>query len=147
MASDSQVNTTSKHPSPMRAKVALGSLWFGILGAPMAWISLELISYILTTAVCDTNNQSALSKHSLKVWYYLLPISVVAGIIALSAVMIAMHNWRKTRNEKSGSAHKLLEVGEGRTRFLAMFGLLSSIGFIVALLFSAITLFLMPLCT
>lgn len=131
----------------MRAKVALGSLWFGILGAPMAWISLELISYILTTAVCDTNNQSALSKHSLKVWYYLLPISVVAGIIALSAVMIAMHNWRKTRNEKSGSAHKLLEVGEGRTRFLAMFGLLSSIGFIVALLFSAITLFLMPLCT
>lgn len=147
MITDSQINTTSKHPSPLRGKVALGSLWFGILAAPMAWISLELLSYILTTSLCDTNNQSALSKHSLKVWYYLLPFSLVAGIISISAIVVAMHNWKKTRHEKSGSAHQLMEVGEGRTRFLAMFGLLTTVGFIVALLFSSITLFLMPLCT
>ena len=147
MTFDTQANTTSNHPSPIRANVALKSLWFGILGAPMAWISLELLSYILTTSVCDTNNQTRLSDHSLEVWQYLIPLNVVAGIIALSAIVIAIHNWRKSSHEKSGSAHQLIEVGEGRTRFLAMFGLLTSIGFIVALLFSSITLFLMPLCT
>ena len=146
MTSDTQANSADAHPSPQRGAVSLGTLWFGIWGAPMAWISLELLSYILTTAMCDVDSHSVLRAHADKVWHYLLPISVMAGIIALAAACTAVHNWRKTRHEKSGSAHQLLEVGEGRTRFLAMFGLLTSAGFIIALLFSTTMLFLIPLC-
>jgi hypothetical protein len=146
MPSDKQVIPTDPHPSPQRGKVSLGALWFGIWGAPLAWISLELLSYILTTAICNTDSHIALRAHADKVSHYLVPISLIACLIALLAAVTAVHNWRKTRHEKSGSAHQLLEVGEGRTRFLAMFGLLTSSGFIIALFFSSAMLFLIPLC-
>jgi hypothetical protein len=64
----------------------------------------------------------------------------------LVAAGVAVYNWRKTRHEMSGSAHYLLEVGEGRTRFLAMFGVFTSGGFLIAFIFSAAMLFLIPLC-
>jgi hypothetical protein len=40
----------------------------------------------------------------------------------------------------------LIERGEGRTRFLAMCGLMLSIGFFVAITFTSITLLLSPVC-
>jgi tetrahydromethanopterin S-methyltransferase subunit B len=39
-----------------------------------------------------------------------------------------------------------LDAGEGRIRFLAMFGLLTNAGFVVGLIFMLLTLFLIPLC-
>ena len=146
MVNDTQTNPGNTHPSPQRGAVSLGPLWFGIWGAPVAWLSLELVSYVLTTAICNADSHTTTQAHADMVWHYLLPVSLVAGIFALVAAGVAVDNWRKTRHEMSGSAHYLLEVGEGRTRFLAMFGVLTSGGFLIAFIFSAAMLFLIPLC-
>ncbi|MGZ5622073.1 MAG: hypothetical protein ACXWFG_14535, partial [Methylobacter sp.] len=139
-------STDPVHPSPQREEISPTSLWFGILGAPLAWMSLELVFYVLTTAICDADAPSTIVAHTDAVWRSLLPINLLAALVALFAAGVAVYNWRKVRHEMSGSAHHLLEVGEGRTRFLAMFGLLTSIGFLVGLIFMAVTLFLVPLC-
>ncbi|WP_333875146.1 hypothetical protein [Methylobacter sp.] len=143
---ENNTSANPAHPSPHREEISLTGLWFGILGAPLAWIGLELGSYVLTTAICKADPPSTIAAHTDKVWQSLLAINVVAVLLALSAAGVAVYNWRKVRYEMSGSAHDLLDVGEGRTRFLAMFGLITSLGFLVAFIFSAVTLFLIPLC-
>ena len=140
MANHPQPDST--HPSPHRGRVSLAALWFGICGAPFAWIALELSSYVLSMGVCT----SQANANTGGVWTAMLVASIVAGLIALVATVVAINNWRQTRHESAGSAHNLLEVGEGRSRFLAMFGLLTSAGFIVAFIFSATTLLVVPLC-
>lgn len=142
MANDQQSGSTAAHPAPHRHKVAAGLLWFGLCGAPLAWIGLEMFSYVLSMGVCT----SQADAHTGATWTAMLAASIVAGLIALAAIVVAVNNWRKTRHESQGSAHNLLEVGEGRTRFLAMCGLLTSAGFIVAFIFSATTLLVVPLC-
>ncbi|MDD5494570.1 MAG: hypothetical protein PHG36_07875 [Dehalococcoidia bacterium] len=122
----------NSHPLPQRDAISLSSLWFGILGAPIAWIGLELVSYITSTALCPVDNPAIAAAPIATIGRALLTINVLAGLLALVAAGVAVSNWRKTRHEMSGSAHRLLEAGEGRTRFLAMFGLLTSIGFLIA---------------
>ena len=142
MANDQQPGSTAAHPAPHRNKVSLGLLWFGLCGAPLAWIGLEMFSYVLSMGVCTAQSDA----HTGATWGAMLAASIIAGLIALASIVVAVNNWRKTRHESQGSAHNLLEVGEGRTRFLAMFGLLTSAGFIVAFIFSATTLLVIPLC-
>jgi hypothetical protein len=143
MANDSQsASQTTQHPAPHRDKVSLGSLWFGLCATPVAWIGLELFSYVLSMGVCTAKS----NVHSGTTWSAMLAACIVAGLLALAATAVSVSNWRKTRHESKGSAHNLLEVGEGRTRFLAMLGLLTCAGFIVAFIFSATTLLVVPLC-
>jgi hypothetical protein len=147
MTADTQV-APNNHPSPQRGKVGLGALWFGICGVPFAWIGLEIFSYVVTTGICGEKSVTAMDMVSatISAWHILLPTSLVAAALGLITVYVALHNWRESRYEKPGSAHHLIEVGEGRTRFLAMFGLLTSIGFMITFIFSATTLIVVPLC-
>ncbi|HEY7986429.1 MAG TPA: hypothetical protein VIE17_05875 [Methylophilaceae bacterium] len=132
------------HPSPKRGEVSLAALYFGIYGAPVAWLSLEFISYALTPLICNghpaASHAAAISSKLLLVAY------VIAGIVTLAAGAAAVNSWLKTRHELEGSAHHILEVGEGRSRFLAISGLLTSAGFIIAFLFFSSTLLIAPVC-
>ncbi len=136
------------HSSPQRGKVSLAALWFGIYGVPIAWISLEIFSYVVTTSICGEISQTTMGMvaGTKSAWHILLPASLLATALALIAAYVALHNWRESHDEKPGSMHHLIDVGEGRTRFLAMFGLLTSIGFMIAFIFSATTLIVVPLC-
>ncbi len=60
--------------------------------------------------------------------------------------MTAWKSWRATREEEGGEQEELLEVGEGRTRFMALAGMLLSALFGLAVLFNAIPPFLVPAC-
>lgn len=132
------------HPAPQRATVGVTALSFGILGAPAAWILQELISYTYTSTLCNIGDlQNALPGAASPL---VGTISVIAMVFAIAAGVTALRSWRKTRDEQSGSSHHLLEVREGRTRFLAMCGLLTSAGFLIALIFSAAVLFVGPVC-
>ena len=59
---------------------------------------------------------------------------------------MALRSWRKTFDERADSAHHLLDRGEGRTRFMAMAGMLTSALFLIALVFGTAALCLVPLC-
>jgi hypothetical protein len=139
-------STDPAHPSPLREEISLASFWFGILGAPLAWTIQEIVSYIGTSTQCKADGSSTIPAHTDTVWQSLLAINLLAMLLALFATGVAVYNWQKVRHEMSGNAHDLLDEGEGRTRFLAMFGLLTSAGFVIGLVFMIFTLFLAPLC-
>ncbi|MDQ2802823.1 MAG: hypothetical protein M3Y41_09110, partial [Pseudomonadota bacterium] len=59
---------------------------------------------------------------------------------------VAWRIWRETRGERPGKTASLLEVGEGRTRFLALVGILMGLGFAIAIVFDTVVLLVVPLC-
>ena len=73
-------------------------------------------------------------------------ISIAAMAIGWASAALAWHNWRATRDEKPGAGHALVDAGEGRTRFLALCGLIVGCCFALALLWTASGLLLVPAC-
>ncbi|MGH7634970.1 MAG: hypothetical protein ACRENC_14640, partial [Gemmatimonadaceae bacterium] len=59
---------------------------------------------------------------------------------------VSWHSWRLTKGEHRGGHGALLDAGEGRTRFMAYAGMLSSGLFALAIILSSFALFIVPAC-
>jgi hypothetical protein len=134
--------TNIAHPAPHRHRVGLLALCFGIVGAPLAW-SIELLTgSALTGHQCFPRYLPRVLPMWAGTWGFLLGMSIAAFVLAIAAVLVAWRSWQRTSDEKPGSAHG----GEGRTRFMAMSGLICSGLFLLALLFTLAVILLVPLC-
>lgn len=134
------------HPAPRRGIVPLPTLWFGIFGAPIAWALQLIVDYSLVAHYCyprdvplDTPPFGALRVTGILV-------SVALVLIGVAALLTAVHSWGKARHGHDREHHELLEVGEGRARFMAFGGVLLSAMFLFALLMTALPLFTNSLC-
>lgn len=79
-------------------------------------------------------------------WGALLAMNITALAVGVLGFLIAHRNWSATRLEQEGDSQQLIERGEGRTRFLAMCGLLVAAGFVTATAFTSVTLVFSPIC-
>ena len=79
-------------------------------------------------------------------WTLVLVVSLAALAVAAAAGGTAWRSWRTTRAERPGGPEHLLESGAGRTRFMALAGLLLSGLFFLGVMMAAIPLFLVPPC-
>jgi hypothetical protein len=134
------------HPAPQRDRVKLAALLFGIAAAPAAWNAQLLCSVALSGHACYPQDHLLAIPLWGNLWWLLLAISVIGIVLALCGGAMAWKSWRRTYDESPGSAHHLLDRGEGRTRFMAMSGILTSVLFLIALVFGTGALFLVPLC-
>jgi hypothetical protein len=134
------------HPSPHRHRVTGLALWFGLLGAPVAWCLQELINVSLAGHACYPHDVPL----AMPLFEHLIGISVgveaVAFAVCLVAGVVAFACWRKARGEKSGDLHQLLGSGDGRTRFMAIAGIMTSGLFAVGTALSALNLAAIPPC-
>ena len=134
--------TDIAHPVPHRHRVGLLALGFALLGAPLAWNIALLAGSAVSGYQCFPRHEPL----ALPLWAgtrdTLLAMCVVALALGVAAALVAWRNWRRTRDEKPGTAH----AGEGRTRFMALCGLLCSGLFLIALLFTLAAVVLVPLC-
>jgi hypothetical protein len=76
----------------------------------------------------------------------LLAVSLAALAVGGGAVAVAARSWRATRGETGGGRHRALETGEGRTRFMALAGLLTGLLFLLVSAVHTATLFLVQPC-
>jgi hypothetical protein len=130
----------------MRAAVSRWALAIGLLAAPFAWSLDELGSYILAANECQLkgSGDANMLVHGSSPAY--LVLTAATWLIALAGVWVALGNWRKTRDEHPGGGHHLVALGEGRTRFVAMAGLMTSVTFALAFIFLTLQMFAAPLC-
>ena len=133
----------SSHPAPHRERIGKGTLAFGLFAAPLAWAVQLTASYAVTGVTCN-GARYALSAPALHT--ALATVDAVALAVAVAAFVVAWFGWRATREEAAGSAHHLLEVGEGRTRFLAVCGMMASAGFTLALVLATVGIAVVPTC-
>lgn len=133
---DRPVPGRQSHPSPHRHRVARWRVWFALLGAPLAWTLQLLINVSLGGYACYPHDVPLASP----LWGNLVGIGlwveVIALLICVAAAIVSYLNWRRTKREKSGDTHDLLGGGDGRSRFLAMAGMLVSVLFLIATAFS-----------
>jgi hypothetical protein len=134
------------HPAPHRGRVGLVGAAFGLLAAPAAWVLHLLVSYALSSFACFPKGEAVHAP----IWPALRPllwgIDVVAIAIGIAAGLVAWRTWQRTQQEAGGGAHTLIDAGEGRTRFLALCGVLASAGFLLALVFASVGLIVVPAC-
>lgn len=134
------------HPAPHRHNVQLSVLIFGLAAAPLAWLAQTSLNYLVASRACYPFEARKLQVVVDGLWPVLIIATVVALAVGIVAAMVSWRAWSATREEHHGGSHPAIEVAEGRTRFLALAGVMISGLFVAAVLFNAVGLFLVPPC-
>ena len=136
------------HPSPGRGAVGLWALWFGLGGGAAAWSILTIVNYSIAAQQCYPR-MTPLRLPSMGSGNLTMVLFLVAGaaiVVAAVAVGVAMRSWQRTSHESGGNTHWALDTGEGRTRFMAVTGLMSSSVFLLAILVHAVSIAVVGPC-
>jgi hypothetical protein len=135
----------TEHPAPHRAHASLLALWTGLMLAPGAWFIALAVETPLLSQACypgDVAFVGALPDlHPL-----VLAVDAVTLAVVAFAALVAWRAWRRTAGEKSGDGHRLMASGDGRTRFMAMSGLITSGIVGMAVLYTLIAHAMLPGC-
>ena len=138
------------HAAPQRGAVRLPVLAFGLFGGPAAWAVQLISNYALMSHFCYPTDTPLASPTYGGVRVLALLTSAVLLVVAVLALVVAIRSWSATRNEAEvtdrSAHHETAEVGEGRTRFLAMSGILVSGIFVYGVLMAGVPLVSMPIC-
>lgn len=109
-------------------------LWFGTLGAAVAWFVHLVVVYVLVPVTCAISGPVAM---------YVASVVLVA--VALGGGFVALQSWRDMSEEERGN---LIGEMEGtRKGFMIYGGLLASGVFLLAILLAIIPMFFLDPCT
>jgi hypothetical protein len=138
--------SVNENPSGARGQTSLAALVYGLVAAPSAWFAAQVFGAGLAQQACFPD-YAPLDAPGLPG----VPLAAglaqfAAMVICVSGAVTALLAWRRTRREHSGDGGTLLDIGEGRSRFMALSGILTSLGFLLGLAFSAPAVLLVPAC-
>ena len=134
------------HPSPDRDRVSSLRLLAACTLAPLAWLGQLNISYFFSSETCGWTNVASQPPSTGVLWIVLLLANVACVGVGLVGVYLAYSCWTRSRGEKGGGKERLLDVGEGRTRFAALSALFISGIFFIAIFAEAAALFILQRC-
>jgi hypothetical protein len=116
-------------------RVSRVELWFGVLGAPLAWVLQFLVGFGFTLAQCNR----AGSVWSLPVDAWTIGAPAAGAAVALLAGLASLHIFRATRD--AGEAPPA-----GRVHFLSVVGLTITPLFLAIILMSGLGAASLPDC-
>lgn len=136
--------TTVALAAANRDRPSLALLAAALFAVPCLWALRLVVNYGIDSHFCFP---SEVRRNILPAWAWptLLGIDVATIAVAIVAILISYHYWRRARDEAVAHAASI-ETGEGPTRFLALWGLLVGYGFLVAVLFDLVGLWIVPVC-
>lgn len=139
-------STPENHPSEGRAKTGLFALLYGLIAAPSAWITAQIFCSGLASRACHPKYEPLATPAFSGTSFAHAAALLIAGVVCASGAIVAYSGWKRTEDEHRGGSQTLLEIGEGRSRFMALAGMLTSLGFLLAVLFSIPAAAFVPLC-
>jgi hypothetical protein len=119
---------------------------FGIFGAPAAWSLQTIADYSLVSHYCYPGDAPVHAPAFGALRGTGVVVSAVALLIVLLALTTSVRSWQATRHGHEREHHELLEVGEGRARFMAFAGILLGVVFLFAVLMNALPLVTNSMC-
>jgi hypothetical protein len=143
------------HPAPERGRVPARMLWFGLVGGPAAWSVQTLVNLPLASHACFPALFPLATSETPGLRGLVFVVSIAAVLVSVAAAACAWRAWTRTRNEhQDNSGHAqihsrraaVLETGEGRTRFMALAGVLTSFTFILVSVIHLSSVFLVTPC-
>jgi hypothetical protein len=142
----SSTSHAALHPAPHRDRVGRLAIAFGLGAAPAAWGVQLLFNASLASHACFPKDVPLAAPSWTSVTSVVVAIAILALVICLFATLVAWRSWLRTATERPGSAHHLLESGDGRTRFLAMAGMMSGALFSIAIVLTVLNTAGVPAC-
>ena len=135
-------------PAPLAEGVGRAQMAFAIVAGPLAWFVLVCAGEALASEPCFPGaHRLASPLPGLRwTWPALIALLIVCLLVAFAALLVALRMYRATHTEEAGRRSGLLDEGVGRTRFMALWGLLYGAGFGVATLFSLVSYIALPRC-
>jgi hypothetical protein len=138
--------TVVSHPAPERGRVSTLRLLGALLLAPVAWLAQLLASYFFAANACQRGSEGLVPSSVPALWLVLLLINLACLTAGAMGMTLAWRAWRRTRDEKPGRGHHLLDVGEGRTRFAALSAAIVSGIFLFAIFAEFAALLILERC-
>jgi hypothetical protein len=140
--------TRAAHPAPHRHRISIRPLLLGLFGVPFLWGIRLVANYALANQFCF---HGAARRYELPdtlgwIWPTMVAVDMLTILAGLATALVSYRNWRITAEERAAPNSLLIEIGEGRTRFLSLWGLLVSSLFILAAIFDLIALYVIPVC-
>lgn len=135
------------HPAPASGTVANWRLIVGIAGAPAAW-TLQLSAATARAGnACIAGDGAKRPVVDLDgVGAMIVAANLAALVLALASLALALLAYRQTRKQSSGRHRDILDTAEGRSCFLALWGVGIGTLFTVAIAFNTVSLFWTSLC-
>jgi hypothetical protein len=147
-------NSLLQRPGPYGGPVSFAALAFGLAGGPMAWAVELNVGYGLASWPCFPGDHRMLQPLYGYGWSWpaMIAILFAATFIALVALWVSWRSFQKTSpmglpgraDPQRQDGH--LDTGTGRTRFLALWGLVFSGGFALAALATGVAYLTVPRC-
>jgi hypothetical protein len=125
-------------PARQRARARLWVLLFGVAAAPLLWLAQLIVSYGVSALACYGGDHPITIASGGPIRTALVLFDAVALIVALAAAIVSFASWRVVSAEH--------ESGGDRTRFLALWGIMSSVCFLGAIVFHSLASVMAPLC-
>lgn len=138
--------TAVNHPAPERGRVSNLRLLGALLLAPGGWLLQLLTSYFFASNACARGDNGLGPAAAPNLWLLLLLVNFICVVAGIFGMTFALRAWRRTRDEKPGGGHHLLDVGEGRTRFAALSAAVVSGIFLFAILAEFAALLILQRC-
>ena len=129
------------HPAPGRAALRDRWLWVGFLAAPLAW-SLQLSANSALGGLACLGGE-ATPDLDLLGWTAtaVLVVNAAALLIAVLAFAVSIRNLRRTGETERGEGGGVLGAAEGRTRYMSVWGVWTSVLFFFAIAFNTVAVF------
>ncbi len=143
---DGNPPSTIAHPAPHRDNVSATMHFWGLFTGPVVWGLQFVVNFALASHTCYPGATPLNTPAWHSAWIVILLLNLLAAVLALAAAVLSYRHWQVTRTEHQGDAGHAIEAGEGRTRFLALWGVMTGLGFFVAILFNTLALFMVPEC-
>jgi hypothetical protein len=135
-------------PAPHSERVSAALLFGALLAPPLAWGVQLIVNYGLASHACFPGDMPRTSLAP--GWEWVAPAIIALNLaslaIAAAASVVSLSIWRRTREEAAGGHASALDIGQGRTRFLAIWGMWSGVWFALQILFGTIAAFWTPAC-
>ena len=139
---------SNPHPAPHGHKLSTGQGFFMLFGGPVAWFVQLCGSVWLLGWPCFPMRDRSVQPMPNFGWTRpaAIVLLILAMLVALAAGLVSLAKLREVQDEKEGSHSDLIEIGHGRTRFTAMWGVILGFAFAIAILLTAIPFLTVSRC-
>jgi hypothetical protein len=144
MSDTSNVIRISRHGAAPR-QVGATVLLLALAAGPLAWALHLVLNYAFASQVCfpgPTPRQNGAGLGWL--WPLLIAIDLIGIAACALAALLSWRNWREAPRDLP--LDREIEIGEGRSRFLASWGMFTGVLLALAIVFDFVGLWVLPLC-
>ncbi|MBW8843010.1 MAG: hypothetical protein JF608_14660 [Sphingomonadales bacterium] len=136
------------HPAPHRDQLSGWTASVLLYTGPLAWLLQICVGEMMTSWPCfpDSDRRDAPIAGYEWTWTAAIIVLALCAAAACTTGVLAWRKFRDVREEREGGHESLLEIGHGRTRFVALWGAYLGLGFAVATLLTLTAFALVPPC-